>query len=848
MKRMYRGYAGILSVILCITAAACNLNLNPEGNLGEVQVFIGGSAARSVNSEGLPVFDETNTRITITDTNGKLLASGTTSLTAKIVIGTKIIVRASITTASGRWSGSQEHIVTDDENIIALKLSKAVKGVTNLLLSFMGTDFTGTSSVSLSTESGKKLIGDILVSSAGVVTRPLLAARDRIGRLYVFYKDTTSAPHFKRFDVEGNEDTPTPFTGAAWTSVLGDPWNDIAMDIKTDTLFLAVSTPTGPAMYCTGKENGFTPSNGVNIKTTIDSGISAVQALAAYNGMVYAAVVHSGPPASLQLIACEATLSGSTLTLVQKGAMQPLPKLRNAPSFGNDHTVCTGLFADESGVYCLLAQNNTQQVTKSYAVGTLIRYEYSGGTLTKKGEAGLNPAASGTDARIPFDGRYFFKPIGFAGYDEENIYIADDGFDTDYRNENWHIKDNKNRIAAFNRATGGLSFSNTDATWIDERPVYKFPNTKMLLWEKGDDITYFGMKYWINGAAGTPFPGDTDALWASHMQSESPTDVFCYDQDGNLYILYVDLGAGNQRLVRRFALKEDGTYGTSLSENLSLGMSNEVSAIAADISDGENYLYYAWNDGPNERIGKYKWNSTFGSGTPDLGYNPPVNVNDGSVTALAANKDGVFAAMKYLDTVNQRYNLKVKKYKKADGSADGEITLVGDGIRYKDMSDNPLSPVPPGIDYQETVEEITGLQIVDRMLYAVTVKVEKKIDDASGGRVDVLKSSGKLYKVEKTDAFLGSATELAGKDWDDASKAGYGFYRFIAVMPKKLVIASDGAWSKDGKTDSAALAIKQDTHKVLKYGLDGYLQNEENAGGSFSKQLKIGGGCGFAWE
>ena len=137
------------------------------------------------------------------------------------------------------------------------------------------------------------------------------------------------------------------------------------------------------------------------------------------------------------------------------------------------------------------------------------------------------------------------------------------------------------------------------------------------------------------------------------------------------------------------------------------------------------------------------------------------------------------------------------------------------------------------------------------MLYASTVKIEKEVVDGPyGTRTDILKSSGKLYKVKKTDTFSGSATELVRKDWNDVSETGYGFYRFIAVIPKKLVIASDGAWSTGGQHAAIPPANKKDTNKVLKYDLDGHLQNGEDgetAGGSFSKELAIDG-CGFSWQ
>ena len=75
---------------------------------------------------------------------------------------------------------------------------------------------------------------------------------------------------------------------------------------------------------------------------------------------------------------------------------------------------------------------------------------------------------------------------------------------------------------------------------------------------------------------------------------------------------------------------------------------------------------------------------------------------------------------------------------------------------------------------------------------------------------------------------------------------GYGFYRFIAVKPKKLVIASDSAWGKGGTNPGPG--ENQDTDTVLEYDLATHLASEpENAGGGFSKKLNKGI-CEFGWQ
>ena len=838
MKKQYVNSVSILFAILCLAFTACNGMLT-GGDTGTVRVVIGGGTARSVDGKGLPALNEKNTVITITDEEGTALARETTSVTVTLPIGTKITVKAVVTTAAGEWHGSEKHTVTAGDNFIAVKLSKTLKVAANLLVSITGKHHLGSNIVSLSTQNGKKLLDGILIGKKPVT------ARDKIGRIYVLYEDTSST-HLKRFDVEGNEDTPISFADGTWASILSNPCIDSAVDVKTDTLFLAMSTPTGKVIYYTNKENGFVPSTAVNI-TTIDSAILNIHALAVYNNMVYLVVTRTTTP-SFCLMAYQAALSGSTLTLTHK-ATQELSKLRSASAFGNDHTVCTGLFADDDGVYCLLAQNNTLFASISYAVGTLIRYEYSGSTLTKKAETGLNPVAPGSDRPIPFDDQYFFYPTGFIGYDEENIYIADDGFGIQYKNENWHFKGNKNRIAAFNRKTKTLTFSDTGATWYDEKPKYP-SSTKTLLWGKDENQEF---RYWTSEDGTEAFSGRNKLFEYSPSPTEKPTDIFCYDQDGNLYILWKD---GPDYKVRRFALKEDGSYDTQ-GVDLTL-TAYTVPAIAVDVSDGKNYLYYAYKDGPNKHIQRYSWNSTsFNTATLDSTYGVHINSQGISFTALAANKDGLFVGVKetYQHDGIDKYRLKVQKYKKSDASFDSELTLVDNAPEYTDSSGNPIDygSFTDNIRIQY-MEAINDLQVFDGVLYALSSKSrETQNKDGFPYYTDAFKNSGVLYKIGSTNGTLsGNAVVLAKKDWNDTNKIGYGFYRFIALKYDeaeriKLIIASDGAWDENGIA-AGQLTPKPPVNnidKILEYDLAGSLRSERNSGGSFSKTLKLG--SGFDW-
>ncbi|UTC48544.1 hypothetical protein [Treponema vincentii] len=838
MKTLRLISVSILFAALGIIFTACNQSLTAGQGTGTVRIVIDNGASRAVNAEGMPVFDGSNTTITVTGEDGTELkkASGATPITLTLDIGKKINIKVVVKADAGEWRGTKEHTVTAGTNTVAVKLSKAPKDVANLLFSITGTHTSGSNIVSLSMKNGKKLLDGILINNSA---KPL-TARDSIGRLYLFYQDRFSVRHFKRFDVEGKEDT--SFPGAALlTAVLH--CTDIAVDTKTDTLFLVARTSLGWKIYYTNKENSFVPLLPDSI-ARIDSAVSDIHAVAAYNGIVYLAVTKTGSE-PLHVMACKADLSGPALALTKMDT-KPLQKLRTAPSFGNNSTKCIGLFADADGVYCLLSDQNLYN-GNLYALGQIVRYQYSGSAFTGETKIGLNPKAKGTDG-IPFDAQYFSNPVGFIGYDEEKIYIADDGVGIQYVNENYHVNGNKNRIAAFNRKTSGLTFTDTDATWYGQFPNYEKPNTKVLLWQEN----IYGMYYWTS-TDGTEAFSEANKLFAD-TSSEQPTDIFCYDQDGNLYILWND-GTGYK--VRRFPVKMDGSYDKTAARDLNLRTSDTVDAIAVDVSNGRNYLYY-YTETPtptNKKIERFKWEDVFfNSGSKDTAYT--ITLPSGKVTALAANKDGVFVATKetYPESGIDKYRLKVKKYAKTGSltAPDSEITLVDNAVSYTDVTTGNPIPAPsldlnhepntPCHQYQET---INGLQIGNGKLYGISSKLHRKWILYSGGyRTDVFKHSSKLYEIGDTKEALPNEP-LVTKEKPAGAKIGYGFYRFIAVKYDeqeriKCIIASDSAWG-----DGVSSMNGGNSDRIVEFNLkDMVFGEDKKSGGPFSKTFNT---SGFAW-
>ena len=851
MKKLYVNSVSLLFAVLCLVFTACNQGMTAVGGekTGTVRITIGGESARAVDSaSGLPVFHKDNTKITVTKADGTKVVDGEqkTEVTLQLPAGTEITVKVEVTTAAGEWSGLARHTVTEGANTVSVKLSKAAKTMRNILINSSGR------AASLKLESGEELLENIPIEHSMHHDVHPVIARDSIGRIYVLYRNShsaTPATHLRRIDVEGNGGTDTGFHDKIIDALPPSTINAItnmAIDVKHNYIFLF----NGSTVYCLKEKEDHSFEYIVQGSFPIPPATPLnVTVAAAYNDVLF--VVNG-----TTLYACKFEIEDlpahpglKQLQFKPVGgpdaASLNLPKLRSNSGFSSNSTKCTGLFADKDGVYCLLSENSVTG-NKWYMVGAVVQCAYKdNGTLEQKGEPkGLNPDAP-TAESIKFKPAYFSNPVCFIGSDEDNLYIADDGVDFEDINENWHITANKNRIAALNRKTHDLTFKDAGATWYGEGQPYSSPNTPVLLWKNdGGHITYW------TSADGTESFNATNKLfeYSSSPTIQKPTDAFCYDQDGNLYILWTD---GSGYAVRRFELKDGTSYVTPGEYSPRLDSSLLApSYIAVDISGGQNYLYCGYKDIANNwKVGQMEWVGNFSTLTVPI---RTITVGSSSageeLTALAANKDGVFVAVKetYQGGPISKYRLKVKKYKKSDGTPNGGLTLVDGAAVYTDMSDAPieLGSLSPGVDYKEPSEVIDDLQVVDNVLYGISSKlycVSKK-----GAGLETFKNSGILYKIGNTDEAL-SASSLITKEKpaDDTNKIGYGFYRFIAVKPKKLVIASDGGWGKDGLTTPPSVLNNKDT--VFECDLSSMMLGEgKQSGGSFSHTLVVGG-SGFEW-
>ena len=789
MKRFVLGKLFIISAALIVLSfISCNQNLKEENGMGKVVISLG-NTARNVNTEGLPILDEHNTTIRINVAGESEQYHHHhyygSKISVEFPIGTEITVTANVETAAKIcWWGKKTLTVAAGVNNVSLELSKTPFSVPSVGFSLSKKENTDTFSIEIGSNgsNGSDEIERDLTVSKDFTPK---IKRDGIGRVYVLYKDKDdSKKYLTRYTVEGEADT--AFKKAV-SELSGQNQNfmnnieNIAVDTETGNIFLIEKEgilPAGFRIYCIIKEAEKKEAEKFKCYSGNLSGVK-VKAAAAYNGTLFLAGIKDN---DTKLLAYRLKTENNMLELTPAGETG----IKNiSPERQRGKTDCNDIHADGTGVYVLLS--STSLKGNIYSVGQINSYEYdynngSFGTNVKRAGRTTKQLENGGIASDEGYSRCFSKPVAFTGWGNDYLYIADDGINIVYKeaSENLRVDGNKNRTAFFNKKSNDLSFDDFGITWYEEYPDYTPPNTPVLSWEKDFNTTptFYGMRYWTS-ADGTKAFSDENKLWKeSTVSTIKPTDIFCYDQDGNLYIFYKD---SNYNKVRRFELN-DGSY-VSTNESFAT-LDNEPTAIAVDISNGKNCLYYAYEDGNAYFIKKYEWGDKISN---EIQNNFAIEIKGEQsslkidITALAANKDGLFAAIKNVDIGNE-YTLTVKKYEK-DGNATCEVFT-------HETADSHGTTLP----YNSYTGAINALQIRNNILYGIMSEVTQH--NTYGGTppkysVDGFKNGSRLYGFGRTDESL-SKSELITKSYKD--KVGYGFYRFIAVQENKLVIASDGAW------------------------------------------------------
>ena len=857
---------------LAAVLSACKMKLSE--NTGTVVIDFGGNE-RAVDSNGLPVIKDAAMSLEIISSNGsekKDFAAGQEKTwSGSFPIGEKLTIKVSLSTASAEWKGYAEHTVTSGTNPVSVKLKKAAAALNSLLF---GTNkpYSSHSDYTLTLKIGSKEI----VNKTNIWYHSF--CRDNKARTYLAYQESSNTT-LERYTSEGDKESKT------FTLPTGCHRPALASDYATGKVYLAAEIG-GSTKLLRINEDGTTK------ELALQGGaqLSYINGYAVYdNDLITLALGHGVAGQELKMYRIDGDQLSET-TLSPSPDLNEDTKITLGVSAGPVHRTINDLYMTKDALYLLLSAFGNHS-SDSYSLGGIVKYSYSANgptaSISNPVRIGIEDShTSDGNGIYPTDESNFYGPVKVIGFDEENLYIADDGIKFEYQKGKPRITANKNRIATLNKGANALTFNNAPSgiTWLGENPIWKGVKTKTIVWKKnsaGHGFDYYQItQAQLTQPDGTP---SSDNLLKLNSSGASPdqmlyfTDVFCFDEAGNLYIVQEDV---YNPYICRFKLNDNGSY-DSVPERTSSPVASPGQspvAIAVDISgsvkkggQSVNALYYSYDGSNKSCIKRLTWakNVAFSSAAEDNSF-ASSGIFEGSqdttgssktttrFTALAADKNGFFVGETFKENeINiKKHTIRVKKYAHNTigyANTTGTIEVVPETVCYSyDTVTNRTA--------FSLSENINALSIQDGLLYGVTAK-EFKNEYDSDDHSHKASISGKLWKIGKTDAAFTTDTlkclrssepnPLTGND--DKRKEGGKFapYRFIAVKPKKLVIASDGFYGYVENSTPPSRKIKQYnfiwTFELKDDGSTGDSESDDKENDiSFSKELK--NQSGFPWE
>ena len=811
-------------MILVLMVSSCNLFLKEE--YGELVLSFDGSlpdGARALDANGLPVLSSSPMKINIIREDGytitrELGAEEPKSLVELVPIGEKIEIIVTAINPSGQWSGRASHTVVSGQNHVRVLLNKNISGLKSLLFTQKKIEVLGQDAYEL------KFYMDGKEINAPQSKSEYSFGRDSLGRLYISVN--VGNAYIYRYTSEGE-----------------------LLDYVMESISCFAND------YTTGKMYGINGSGNI-MKIDENLNISALSpptSLLHYKGAAAidnnrVAWTWKDAPNSLEI-------KVDTLGTTSTSGTGPIRSHINI--VGCKESKVNDLFIRGNYVYVLFNTMNDELTGNSrnlYSLGGVVRYNINNLTAP--------PVKIGFSNSVSFENSLlknydysanFYGAVKVIGFDEENIYIADDGFDAADTPAGARIVKNRNRIAALNIATNALSFSDErTAKWYNEWREWRTPNTKMIVWESlYDGSSRSGMNYYQVEKGDENLSGANPFITSSVHESSGVlySDVFCYDSAENFYVSGKD---DNDEKLYRYVLEDDGNYETDGEK----AISEKPTTIAVSVSSvpddaGKTILFYYFESGYDHNIGRLAWYTDdfdHASQLRNITLND-LDQND-TVTAMTANKDGIFVAVKTVtgkDSPNEKYKITVKKYAHQSLGSPAIISAVETVTVVNETSTNyPNVVVPPSHWTAEQAnayinEDLNALYISDGVLYGLTTNQKGYIKDIFSKATEVF-IGGKLLKIGNTESLGSYVVVLYKNDGLRPETSGeFAPYRFIAVKPKQLVIASDGYYGKE--------TTPRNKNKVFVFDIGNWAHPDETVTQTrinLSKQLVYSGNS-FIW-
>lgn len=805
---------------------------------GELLIDLEGASSRDIGSNGLPEIASSELYLQIIGERSgiieKKFEAGTPKFFSKnFPIGEKLKIRVRLSVLSASWEASVNHTVTQGTNNIILKLNKIASSNKKIEFSI---GYAGSSGASVSHKLRFENGSDIGINASTPVSGTPGFARDSKGRLYFIYKDS-SHWKIKRFTSEGAEDT--AYTHSPLTSSLTGDEAEIFSDRSTGDIYVLDKQSTGNKLY---KTDGTTTTNIVIPSNFQNPSGDKISRMAIYDKFSFI-IDDSNKLHSYNFNGTQ--ISGHPIKSLD--LFTNLIKI-NSSDIPAGNFKSGDIFVNENKLYVLFSAFSNDLINGAYSLGGILEYTYNDeGNLEPARKLGFSQSLTAeTDNIANIDeASNFYGAAKIIGFEDETIYVADDGYKLQTGTSHAEVEKNKNRISSLNTVSGSLSFEPTEHTWFEEKQEAALPTPpspgKMIIWTKNGTSGY---NFYEVTKEDLNISGKTPLITGSG--NTYPLDVFSFDKDGNLYVLWKN---NNKYEVRRYLwLNDQNGYANAytkieLKNKNGFNLSTEPKAISIYLSTagGDSYFYYVYKDAAKDNyILRFKWDNesqNFSFSSFDSVYQKKladegIPGKEKKCTALAANSDGLFASI--IDETDTSYDITIKKY-----------SHTGTDESSKQIISDPASSGGGNPDKYHK-QTINDMYIKDGALYILAAQYKGRLDSPYTTKVSV---GGSLLKLESLSGNIQTSplTNLWPSGTIDKLKEDYAPYRFIKTSDNQMVIASDGY--KGNKTETQKCTQLNKLVFFKKTGGPNQWQYEtvKDTDAEFSKELNYTGGQ-FKWE
>ena len=131
----------------------------------------------------------------------------------------------------------------------------------------------------------------------------------------------------------------------------------------------------------------------------------------------------------------------------------------------------------KDALYLLFSAFDNQS-GKCYSLGGIVKYSYTangttGTIIRSKRRIGIADAHTAQNGIYPTNESNFYGPVKVIGFDEQNLYIADDGVTFEKTDSGVIVKANRNSIASLSYKDDRLSLKSADSTAWNKEEVVK---------------------------------------------------------------------------------------------------------------------------------------------------------------------------------------------------------------------------------------------------------------------------------------------------------------------------------------------------------------------------------------